>query len=105
MKNAIDWMSRASLGKPAPAPGHSSQDRGDDGRPRGGMSGTMRAQTQLRGNLHSLQVDIMHDRACSSPTVGLVVQPRLRSLNDEQSKKALADFLAAFVKWIERFKR
>jgi chromate reductase len=103
MKNAIDWMSRASLGEPpgtGPIIGKTAAMMGASG----GISGTMRAQAQLRGNLYSLQVDIMHMPGMFLQNSGSKFNPD-GSLNDEPSKKALADFLAAFVKWIERTKR
>jgi len=103
MKNVVDWMSRAGLGKPpgtAPIIGKIAAMMGASG----GVSGTMRSQIQLRNNLFSLQVHVMPMPGMYLPGSGAKFNPD-GSLNDEPSKKALADFLAAFAKWIERMKR
>jgi chromate reductase len=103
MKNVVDWMSRAGLGKPpgvGPIVGKIAAIMGASG----GVSGTMRSQIQLRNNLFSLQVHVMPMPGMYLPGSGSKFNPD-GSLNDEPSKKALADFLAAFAKWIERMKR
>lgn len=103
MKNVVDWMSRGGLGKPpgtAPIIGRIAAVMGASG----GVSGTMRSQVQLRANLTPLQVHTMPMPAMILPASGSKFGPD-GALNDEPSKKALADFLAAFAKWIERMKR
>ncbi len=104
MKNAIDWMSRGSLatqaGGPAPIVGRIGAVMGASG----GISGTMRSQVQLRANLWPLQVHVMPMPAMILPAAASKFGPD-GALVDEPSKKALADFLAAFAKWIERMKR
>jgi len=104
MKNVVDWLSRGSLattpGGPAPIIGKIAAVMGASG----GVSGTMRGQVQLRSNLVPLQVHVMLMPWMLLPASGSKFNPD-GSLNDEPSKKALADFLAAFAKWIERMKR
>jgi chromate reductase len=104
MKNAVDWMSRGSLaaapGGPAPIIGKTAALMGASS----GVSGSMRAQVQLRANLFPLQVLVMPTPPMFLPASAAKFGPD-GSLADEPSKKALADFLAAFARWIERMKR
>ena len=103
MKNVVDWLSRGSLGKPpgtAPIIGRIAAVMGASG----GVSGSMRSQVQLRANLWPLQVHVMPMPPMILPGSGSKFGSD-GALNDEPSKKALADFLAAFAKWIERMKR
>lgn len=104
MKNAVDWLSRGSLatapGGPAPIIGRIGAVMGAAG----GVSGSMRSQVQLRANLWPLQVHAMPMPPMILPGSGSKFGPD-GALVDEPSKKALADFLAAFAKWIERMKR
>ena len=97
LKNAIDWLSRppadsALNGKPCGIIGASP-----------GMTGTARAQTQLR------QAFVFtNTHAMARPEV-LVAKAHTRfdgdgRLTDEGTRKHLTAFLSEFVKWIERLK-
>ncbi len=96
LKNAIDWLSRpprasALDGKPAAILGASP-----------GMTGTARAQTQLRqafvftNTFAMLQPEVLVARAHEKFDAA-------GRLTDEKTRTFLAQFLAQFAEWIGRF--
>jgi chromate reductase len=97
LKNAIDWLSRPSIDsalnrKPCGIVGASP-----------GMTGTARAQSQLRQALV-----FTHTYAMLRPEV-LVAQANTKfdgdgHLTDDGTRNHLSVFLSEFVKWIERLK-
>lgn len=95
LKNAIDWASRpvqtTSLrGKPIALMGAS-----------GGMSGTIRAQLQLRQNLVFTQTPVMLSPEVLIPrAMPLYTDGRL---TDESTRELIRKAMLAFELWIQRF--
>lgn len=97
LKNAIDWASRPS-GKsvlnqrPTALMGCSS-----------GLGGTIRAQHALRQTFVFTDTYVMLQPEIKIPSAAPLFD-RSAKLIDENTRQHVKNFLAAFAKWVERFK-
>jgi chromate reductase len=97
LKNAVDWLSRppgssALNGKPCAIIGASP-----------GMTGTARAQTQLRQAFEFTNTPVMGQPELLVARADTKFDPGGR-LTDEATRTHLTAFLGEFVKWIERLR-